>query len=90
MSIEDDARWAGMTGRTIRDARTVYIQTQAGTLHKAYEQIVEGKRGPDPVVDKVYVDVETRRDRRGPSADPLRAQPQRRTARTTAPRCRAR
>jgi vibriolysin len=58
-SIENDSRWAGMTGRTIREARTVYIQTQAGTLHKAYEQIVEGQRGEDPVSDKVYVDVDT-------------------------------
>jgi vibriolysin len=58
-SIESDARWAGLTGRTIRDARTVYIQTQAGTLHKAYEQIVEGQRGWEPVLDRVYVDVET-------------------------------
>jgi vibriolysin len=58
-NIENDERWAGMTGRTIRDARVVYIQTQAGTFHKAYEQIVEGHRGQDPVVDKVYVDVET-------------------------------
>jgi vibriolysin len=58
-NIENDSRWAGMTGRTIRDSRTVYIQTQAGTLHKAYEQIVEGHRGEDPVIDKVYVDVDT-------------------------------
>jgi vibriolysin len=58
-SIENDSRWAGMTGRTIKESRTVYIQTQAGTLHKAYEQIVEGQRGQDPVIDKVYVDVET-------------------------------
>jgi len=59
VNIENDARWAGMTGRTIRDARVVYIQTQAGTFHKAYEQLVEGFRGQDPVIDKVYVDVET-------------------------------
>ncbi|HWO17608.1 MAG TPA: M4 family metallopeptidase [Kofleriaceae bacterium] len=59
VSIENDARWAGMTGRMIKAARTVYIQTQAGTLHKAYERIVEGHRGQDPVQDKVYVDVET-------------------------------
>ncbi|HWO24397.1 MAG TPA: pre-peptidase C-terminal domain-containing protein [Kofleriaceae bacterium] len=59
VNIENDARWAFMMGRTIRDARTVYLQTQAGTFHKAYEQIVEGHRGPDPVIDRVYVDVET-------------------------------
>ncbi|HWO17607.1 MAG TPA: pre-peptidase C-terminal domain-containing protein [Kofleriaceae bacterium] len=58
-SIEDDARWADLTGRTIRDARTVYLQTQAGTLHKAYEQIALGQRAGEPVIDRVYVDVDT-------------------------------
>jgi vibriolysin len=58
LSIEDDGRWAGLAGRSIRGSRTVYVQTAAGTLHKAYEQIVEGTRGQDPVVDKVYIDVE--------------------------------
>ncbi|HWO17605.1 MAG TPA: M4 family metallopeptidase [Kofleriaceae bacterium] len=59
VNIENDTRWAGMTDRTIREARLVYIQTQAGTFHKAYEQIVQGFRGQDPVQDKVYVDVDT-------------------------------
>jgi vibriolysin len=59
VSIENDERWAGLTGRSIRPLRTVYIQTEAGTLHKAYEQMVTGKRGPDPVEDKVFIDVET-------------------------------
>jgi vibriolysin len=58
-NIINDERWAGLTGRTITASRTVYINTAAGTLHKAYERIVEGKRGGDPVQDKVYVDVDT-------------------------------
>jgi vibriolysin len=54
--IAADSRFAGMaqTG-----TRTVYIATVEGTTHKAYETIVEGQRGADPVRDKVYVDVDT-------------------------------
>lgn len=59
-TIEGDGRWAGLSGRSVRPLRTVYIQTQAGTLHKAYEQLVVGTReNRDPVEDKVFVDVET-------------------------------
>ncbi len=58
LGIANDARWAGLTGRAITGSRMVYLQTEAGALHKAYEQIVEGMRGADPVRDKVYVDVE--------------------------------
>ncbi len=58
LSIENDSRWAAVTGRTVRPLRTVYIQTAEGTLHKAYEHMVEGKRGQDPIQDKVYVDVD--------------------------------
>ena len=71
--IAGDSRFAGMAhGR----ARTVYIQTDDGTLHKAYETMVEGMRGKDPVRDKVYVDVDTGDDRRGLPADLLRREPQ--------------
>jgi vibriolysin len=58
-SIASDARWAGLAGRAISHSRMVYIHTQAGTLHKAYEQIVIGQRDQDPVHDKVYVDADT-------------------------------
>ncbi len=53
--VSNDTRFAGMTQTA---SRLVYIQTQDGTTHKAYEQIVEGMRGQDPVRDKVYVDVD--------------------------------
>ena len=54
--ISADARFAGMAQTA---TRTVYIATQEGTTHKAYETIVEGMRGQDPARDKVYVDVDT-------------------------------
>ncbi|HWU89857.1 MAG TPA: M4 family metallopeptidase, partial [Kofleriaceae bacterium] len=53
-AIAGDARYAGMS---VTGSRTVYVQAQDGSLHKAFEQIVEGKRGQDPVRDKVFVDV---------------------------------
>jgi vibriolysin len=55
-AIAADTRFAGLTtGAT----RQVYIQTADGAMHKAFEGVVEGKRGADPVRDKVYVDVDT-------------------------------
>jgi vibriolysin len=54
--IAADGRFAGMTQTATRE---VYIATLEGTTHKAYETIVEGMRGQDPVRDKVYVDVDT-------------------------------
>jgi vibriolysin len=54
--IASDARFAGMN---VTGSRMVYLQTGEGTMHKVYEQIVEGKRGQDPVRDKVFVDVDT-------------------------------
>lgn len=54
--IAADARFAGMAQTASRE---VYIATLEGTTHKAYETIVEGMRGIDPVRDKVYVDVDT-------------------------------
>jgi vibriolysin len=54
--IAGDARFAGLS---VTGSRMVYVQTGDGSLHKAYEQLVEGKRGADPVRDKVFVDVAT-------------------------------
>jgi vibriolysin len=59
LSIESHERYASVTDRTIRPSRMVYIHTQEGTLHKAYEQIIAGNRGQDPLKDKVYVDADT-------------------------------
>jgi len=55
-AIANDARFAGLS---VTGSRTVYVQGQDGAIRKAYEQIVEGKRGKDPVRDKVFVDVES-------------------------------
>ena len=54
--ISADTRFAGMIQTA---TRTVYLSTAEGTTHKAYETIVEGMRGADPVRDKVYVDVDS-------------------------------
>jgi len=59
LAIASDTRWAGIAGRQVTSSRTVYIQTQDGSLHKALEQVVEGIRGQDPVRDKVYVDAQS-------------------------------
>jgi vibriolysin len=58
-AIAGDARWAGLQGRAVTGSRMVYLQAQDGSLHKAYEQTVEGIRGKDPVRDRVYVDADT-------------------------------
>ncbi|HUQ05497.1 MAG TPA: M4 family metallopeptidase [Kofleriaceae bacterium] len=54
--IGADARWTGMTQSA---TRTVYLQTEDGARYQAYETVVEGMRGQDPVRDKVFVDVDT-------------------------------
>jgi vibriolysin len=59
--IAADARFSDLTTAS---TRMVYIQTNDGALHKAYEAIVQGSRagirgGMDPVRDKVYVDVDS-------------------------------
>ncbi len=54
--ISGDARFAGMTAAT---ARLVYIETDDGVMHQAYESVVTGRRGVDPARDKVYVDVDS-------------------------------
>ena len=53
--IAADSRYSGMTRS---NPRAVYIITDAGS-YKAYEVVVEGARGQDPVRDKVYVDVDS-------------------------------
>ena len=53
-AIASDSRFAGMAQSATRE---VYLATIDGTTHKAYETIVEGTRGENPVRDKVYVDV---------------------------------
>jgi len=55
-TIAQDARFGGLVTTAIRD---VYIETDDGVMHRAYEAVVEGMRGADPVRDKVYVDVDT-------------------------------
>jgi vibriolysin len=50
-----DARFAGMA---TTPARKVYFMSPEGTVHMAYETVVTGSRGQDPVRDKVYVDVD--------------------------------
>jgi len=54
--IAGDARFAGLNTTATRQ---VYLVTADGATHKAFEGIVEGKRGADPVKDKVYVDADT-------------------------------
>ena len=55
-AINGDTRFAGFAAGAVR---TVYIQTDDGKLHKAYEATVEGMRGKDPARDKVYVDMDS-------------------------------
>jgi vibriolysin len=52
-AINGDGRFAGLA---VQDQRTVYLQTDDGALHKAYETTVTGMRGQNPARDKVYVD----------------------------------
>ena len=53
--IGADSRYSGMSRS---NPRAVYIITE-GASYKAYEVVVEGTRGQDPVRDKVYVDVDS-------------------------------
>jgi vibriolysin len=55
-TIAADARFAGLSTAS---ARLVYLVTDDGTMHKAYEAIVQGAKGSLPVRDKVYVDVDS-------------------------------
>ncbi len=47
------------TGLSGRFDRMVYFITPEGETYKAYELTFTGKRGNDPVVDKVYVDADS-------------------------------
>ncbi|MBA3818397.1 MAG: M4 family metallopeptidase [Deltaproteobacteria bacterium] len=51
--IQGDRRFGGLA---VTGSRVVYIETTEGLIYKAYETIVEGKRGINPARDKVYVD----------------------------------
>ncbi len=55
-TIAQDVRFGGLAAS---DVREVYLETDEGTLHKAYEATVSGMRGADPVRDRVYVDMDT-------------------------------
>jgi len=57
-AILADAKFAGVANRSTSAPRLVYIETQDGQMHKAYEVVVRGERGQDPLRDKVYVDVD--------------------------------
>ena len=54
-AVAADARFAGMASTP---PRKVYFVTPEGGRHMAYETVVTGQRGQDPVRDKVYVDVD--------------------------------
>jgi vibriolysin len=51
-----DKRYAGMA---TAPARKVYFMAPEGAVSLAYETVVTGSRGQDPVRDKVYIDVGT-------------------------------
>jgi vibriolysin len=51
-----DARFAGMA---TTPPRKVFFMPPLGPVHMAYETVVTGLRGQDPVRDKVYVDVDS-------------------------------
>ncbi|WP_374562623.1 M4 family metallopeptidase [Ideonella sp.] len=55
-AVMADARFAGMA---TTPPRRVYFMTPHGAIHMAYETVVTGQRGQDPVRDKVYVDVDS-------------------------------
>jgi vibriolysin len=51
-----DARFAGMA---TTPPRRVYFVSPRSSVHMAYETVVTGQRGQEPVRDKVYVDVDS-------------------------------
>lgn len=51
-----DARFAGMQ---TTPPRKVYFMSPEGTVTMAYETVVTGTRGQNPVRDKVYIDVDS-------------------------------
>ncbi len=54
--VAADRRFAGMA---TAPARKVYLVSPEGAVHMAYETVVTGQRGQDPVRDKVYINVES-------------------------------
>jgi vibriolysin len=56
-SIAQNLRFAGLSVGS--SPRLVYHIGPAGQRHRAYEVLIEGQRGADPVRDKVYVDALT-------------------------------
>jgi vibriolysin len=54
--VAADSRYAGMA---TTPPRKVYFASPEGPVHMAYETVVTGLRGQDPVRDKVYIDVES-------------------------------
>ena len=55
-AADADPRYLGMRAAA---SRLVYFISPESGAYKAYEIIVSGKRGQDPVRDKVYVDADT-------------------------------
>jgi vibriolysin len=55
-TISSDNRFAGLA---VASPRRVFIQTDDGVIHAAYEAIASGMRGDNPVHDKVYVDIDS-------------------------------
>ncbi|MEK8031449.1 M4 family metallopeptidase [Ideonella sp. DXS29W] len=55
-TVMADARFAGMA---TTPPRKVYFLSPESTLHMAYETVVTGSRGQDPVRDKVYIDADS-------------------------------
>jgi len=56
-TIAQDVRFTNLSAGSVR---LLYIETDDGQMHKAYEAVMSGQRGADPARDKVYVDVDTR------------------------------
>jgi vibriolysin len=54
--VAADTRFAGMA---TTPPRKVYFMAPDGAVHIAYETVVTGSRGLDPVRDKVYVDADS-------------------------------
>jgi len=54
--VAADSRYAGMA---TTPARKVYYMSPEGAVSMAYETVVTGSRGLDPVRDKVYIDVQS-------------------------------
>ncbi|MCX5747023.1 MAG: M4 family metallopeptidase [Proteobacteria bacterium] len=58
-AVLGDARYVTVAARSTTAPRLLYLETGDGAMHQAFEIVVEGLRGSDPVRDKVYVDVDS-------------------------------